>query len=135
MSQKNYSMDDDDIAFAIGRLILNRGSLSSSDLQEIVKTGMEMRSYSGVHNRLFCVCDVAFSRGYFFLEERKQVRDLLNEMDALPDQSDFRVNAPRVPSSTRGMDAVIPEAKIEELIPVDVPQESFPPVVFSREST
>lgn len=127
-------MDDDDIAFAIGRLIIDNSLSNPDDLSQVAKMGMDLRAYSGIHNRLYCVCDVGFSRGYFFLDERKQIRDMLDEMDALPDQSDFRVNAPRVPSYTRGMDALIPEAKIEEVVPVELPAESFPPIVFSRDS-
>lgn len=133
MAQKNFSMDDDDIAFAIGRIIIDNGLSSPEDLQEIAKAGMQMRSYSGCHNRLFCLCDVAFSRGYFFLEERQQVRALLDEMDALPDQSDFRMNAPRVPSvPSRGCGVPVPKEEVAE--PSPVVEESFPPVMFSRES-
>lgn len=134
MSQRNCSMDDDDIAFAIGRLIIDNGLTNPDDLQQVAKIGLDLRSYSGIHNRLYCVCDVGFGRGYLFLEERKRIRELLDEMDALPDQSDFRVNAPRVPSYTRGIDAVIPEAVKEVDVQPEAAAESFPPIVFSRES-
>lgn len=127
-------MDDDDIAFAIGRLIIDNGLANPDDLQQVAKIGMNLRSYSGIHNRMYCVCDVGFSRGYFFLEERKRIREMLDEMDALPDQSDFRVSAPRVPSYTRGMDAAIPEAVKDPELQPEAAAESFPPIVFSRNS-
>lgn len=73
----------DDVRHALGSWLLAQDSLTPSEVKKHVQAARELASLVELNLRLKDVAEAGFRTNYFSLDARKEIRVILDEMDAV----------------------------------------------------
>ncbi len=118
--KKKLERNNEDIYYALGHVIMEKKIFDPEGLQHAVKVARELYEYNHRHVAFMMYSGLASSRGYLFRSERQEIRKILDEMDALPDQEEMRAGTPRIPMPCDETIVDLYKSKGADLTPSDL---------------
>ncbi len=118
--KKPLERNNDDLYYALGHCLMEKKITDPAEVASAIKTASELFEYNHRHVAFLMYAGFASSRGYLFRKEREEIRRILDEMDALPDQEEMRAGIPRVPMPSDEIVVDLYVSKKRDTSPVDL---------------